>query len=107
MFYTVFKGGMKMHDFRNKQVEVICQHTKKNRILPLRIRLEDEDGIEQTYNIKSYKDVTCHDGYTLPNGVKVTSGNIWSFECKILVLDMLRQVKLYYNSRDNTWEIVK
>ena len=95
-----------MHDFRNKHVEVICQHTKKNRIIPLRIRLEDEDGIEQTYNIKSYKDVTCHDGYTLPNGVKVTSGH-WTFECKILVFDTLKVIKLFYNPRDNAWTIAK
>ena len=94
-------------DFRHKQVEVICQHTLGSRIIPLRIRLEDEDGILQTYNIKSYKDITPHNGYTLPNGVKITSTNIWTFECKILVLDMLRPIKLYYNSRDNIWEIVK
>jgi len=98
---------VEVRDFRNKKVEVICQHTKESRIIPLRVRLEDEDGIWQTYNIKAYKDTTPHNGYALPSGVKVTSGNIWSFECKILVLDRLRQVKLYYNSRDNTWEIVK
>ena len=45
-------------DFRNKQVEVICQHTKESRIIPLRVRLEDEDGVLQTYNIKAYKDTT-------------------------------------------------
>lgn len=97
---------MRMHDFQRKQIDVICQHTKKNRIIPLRIRLEDEDGIEQTYNIKSYKDVTPHNGYTLPNGVKVTSGH-WTFECSIFVFDSLRLVKLFYNPRDNAWTIAK
>ena len=31
-------------DFKQKQIDVICQHTKHNRIIPLRIKLEDEDG---------------------------------------------------------------
>ena len=92
--------------YNERIVDVICQHTKGSRIIPLRVRLEDEDGITQTYNIKAYKDTTPHNGYTLPSGVKVTSG-IWSFECKILVLDSLRQIKLYYNPRDNIWTVAK
>lgn len=93
-------------DFKQKQIDVICQHTKHNRIIPLRIKLEDEDGIEQVYNVKSYKDITPHNGYTLPNGVNVTNGH-WTFECKILVWDSLKLVKLYYNPRDNAWTIIK
>ena len=105
MFYTFHKEMMNM-SFSERIVEVICQHTKGSRIIPLRVRLEDEDGITQTYNIKAYKDTTPHNGYTLPSGVKVTSG-IWSFECKILVLDSLRPIKLYYNPRDNIWTVAK
>ena len=43
-----------MIDFQEKSIDVICQHTKDCKIIPLRIRLEDEDGNLQTYNIKWY-----------------------------------------------------
>ena len=50
-------------DFQRQKIDVICQHTKEGDIIPLRIRLVDEDGMLQTYNIKSYKDRTVHSGY--------------------------------------------
>ena len=92
--------------YSEKVVDVICQHTRDFKIIPMRVRIQDEDGEFHNYNIKSYKDVTPHDGYLLPNGVKVTSGH-WTFECKILVFDTLRVIKLFYNPRDNAWTIAK
>ena len=81
-------------DFQREKIDVICQHTKDQRIIPMRIRLTDEDGVIQTYNIKSYKDVTTHGSYLMPNGIR-GSNYIWTFECKILVMDLLRPIKLY------------
>ena len=57
-------------DFQREKIDVICQHTKDRRIIPMRIRLTDEDGVIQTYNIKSYKDVTTHGSYVMPNGIR-------------------------------------
>ena len=37
--------------------DVICQHKTDGTIIPLKIRITDEDGEYQVYNIKSYKDV--------------------------------------------------
>lgn len=93
-------------DFQRERIDVICQHTKDQRIIPLRIRLNDEDGMVQTYNIKSYKDVTVHGSYEMPNGIRGTN-DIWSFECKILVMDVLRRIKLHYHAKDNIWTIIK
>ena len=42
--------------FDEKQIDVICQHTRESKIIPLRIRLQDEDGEFHNYNIKEYKD---------------------------------------------------
>ena len=95
-----------MIDFQEKSIDVICQHTKDCKIIPLRIRLEDEDGNLQTYNIKWYKDTTPHSSFKIPSGIRVTT-DIWSFECKILVLDTLRMIKLFYHSRDNKWAVIK
>ena len=93
-------------DFQREKIDVICQHTKDRRIIPMRIRLSDEDGVVQTYNIKSYKDVTTHGSYVMPNGIR-GSNYIWTFECKILVIDTLRRIKLFYHSADNVWTIEK
>lgn len=95
-----------VHDFQRPSIDVICQHTKDRQIIPIRIRLSDEDGMIQTYNIKSYKDVSSHGGYRLPNGINGRN-YIWTFECKILVMDTLRRIKLYYHSGDNVWTIQK
>ena len=34
-----------VHDFKRQKIDVICQHTKEGNIIPLRIRLVDEDGM--------------------------------------------------------------
>lgn len=92
--------------FNDKAIDVICQHTREQKIIPLRIRLQDEDGEYQTYTIKSYRD-NCSEGtYTLPNGVGVTKG-IWTFDCKIAVFGQLKPIRLFYNPRDNKWTIIK
>lgn len=93
-------------DFQREKIDVICQHTNDQRIIPMRIRLKDEDGMIQEYNIREYKDVTVHGSYSMPNGIRVTN-DIWSFECKILVMEHLRRIKLHYHARDNIWTIIK
>ena len=45
--------------------DVICQHKTDGTIIPLKIRITDEDGEYQVYNIKSYKDVSNRTAYTL------------------------------------------
>lgn len=39
---------------KNAFVDVICQYTTKGEIIPLRIRIHDEDGVYQTFVIKAY-----------------------------------------------------
>ena len=92
---------------QNQFVDVICQHRTNGTIIPLRIRVKDEDGIHQEYNIKSYKDLTHVGSYSLPNGIMVSSSNhIHYFECKILVFNQYRLLKLFYNAYDCRWRIV-
>ena len=90
-----------------KQVEVIAQHTRDHKIIPLRIRLQDEDGEMQNYTIKAYKETSPSAGtYTMPNGVTVTKGT-WSFDCKILVFGILQNIRLFYKPSENLWTIIK
>ena len=41
----------KGHD--QQLVDVICQHNKDGSMIPMRVRLTDEDGAVQTYTIKN------------------------------------------------------
>ena len=92
--------------FTEKQIDVICQHTRESKIIPLRIRLQDEDGEFHTYNIKEYKDTSPTNCYTLSNGMMVSRGT-WSFDAKIAVFGNLKNIRLFYHLADNKWTIIK
>ena len=42
-------------DHRQKSIDVICQHKQDGNIIPLKIRLQDEDGEYQAFVVKSYR----------------------------------------------------
>lgn len=84
--------------------DVICQHTRDARIIPIKIRLQDDDGEFQTYTIRAYKDLTHYGNYVLPNGIS-TSNHMWRFECKIQVFGVEKRIRLFYNSVDNKWRV--
>ena len=90
----------------NNFIDVICQHTSDGNIIPLRLRIKDEDGIFQTFNVKGYKELSMPGRFISPYGTLVHS-HTWTFLCKIQILDMQKQVELFYNSADNLWKIVR
>ncbi len=90
----------------NKEIDVICQHTAEGKLIPLRIRLQDEDGVFQVYKVRGYKDQSHKGDYTMPNGVFATSA-IFPFECKIAVFGREKIINIFYNSNDNIWRLVQ
>lgn len=88
-----------------RDADVICQHNKDGTIIPLKIRIKDDDGESQTYSIKSYKDLSTNGDFVLPNGVNVSRRHLWSFECKIQVFDLLKRIRLFYNAADGCWRV--
>lgn len=98
MLYTMKTGGADDGSYTRKYTlaDVICQHKIDGSIIPLKIRITDEDGEYQVYNIKSYKDVSNRTAYTMPNGTSVTPANhLWKFECKISVFNTLKRIQLF------------
>lgn len=91
-------------DFQNRAVDVICQHTREGNMIPIKIRIRDEEGEFQTYVVKGYKDLSHKGAFTMPNGVTATR-TIFPFDCKIIVFGRERIVHLYYNSSDHIWRI--
>lgn len=87
-----------------KKADVICQHTKDGKIIPLKLRIEDEDGERQTYSIKGYRVLNLDGKVVMPNEVRVAS-HIWNFECKLCIWGKEKLVGLTYNALDNVWYI--
>lgn len=90
----------------NQFVDVICQYTKRGDMFPIRLRIQDEDGMFQTYTIKGYKQLSHPGTYTSPYGT-LAHANAWRFLCRIQVLDSQKTVELFFNSTDNLWKIVR
>lgn len=88
----------------NNFIDVICQYTTDGRVIPLKIRVKDEDGVYQTFMIKAYKELSHPGAYKSPYGTLSHSRN-WSFECKIQVFNIIKQITLCFNSEDNLWKI--
>lgn len=89
----------------NQRVDVICQHSRDGRIIPLRVRIRDEDGEFHVYAIKGYKELAKQEDFKLPNGVPATA-HTWQFECKIAVFAAEKRIRLFYNAYDNTWRMI-
>lgn len=91
---------------KDNTVDVICMHGKDGSIIPIKLRVIDEDGAYQTYMIRGYKDISSNKMYAMPNGINA-SGHIWRFECRIKVFDTEKRIVLLYNAYENLWRILR
>lgn len=87
-----------------KTIDVICQHTKDGEIIPMRIRVTDEDGVYQIFTIKEYRELPRTGTHTTPDGISVCN-NTLVFECKIIVFGQTRSIRLYYDIKQTLWKI--
>ena len=92
------------NDGPHKPIDVICQINKDGSMFPIKVRLVDEDGMVQTYAIKSYRSLSASDKYQLPNGVMATS-TIFPFECKISCFGREQIIRISYLSDLHLWRL--
>ena len=95
---------MTMIDSKAKPVDVICQHNRDGSLIPLRVRVRDEEGEMQTYKIQQYKDKSHRGTYENPDGVYVNN-NTFVFECIIAVFGQKRMIRLYYEPNSTIWKM--
>ena len=95
---------MDAYEEAHRIADVICQHKRDGTIIPIKLRLMDDDGEYQTYAVRSYKDLTHYGDYAMPNGVSAVN-HIWTFECKIVVFGIEKRIRLHYNAYDNRWKV--
>ena len=87
-----------------QNADVICMHSKDGKIVPLRIRIVDEDGLQQAYNIKEFRELSHQGARTMPDGICVTN-NTLIFECKINVFGKDKLIRLYNNPPALVWKV--
>ena len=89
---------------RTKPVDVICQHLTDGTVIPMRIRVVDEEGERRVFNISAYKDLSGQGARTMPDGIYV-SNDIMVFECHIVIQDQRKSLYLYYFPAKMQWAI--
>ena len=90
----------------NQIIDVICQYTKDGKIIPMRLRLQDADGIYHEFNVRGYRELTYPGKYKSPYGT-ITHSHTWTFECKIQILDQIKYIELMFNAEHNLWRVAK
>ena len=97
----MYNGFKKVFD----KIDVICQIKADGSTIPLKFRLRNEDGIYETYTIKSYKPLPKKGAHTTSDGIYVYDGtNV--YECRVHLMGLERTVRLYYDCKDsNTWKL--
>lgn len=72
------------------RIDLICQHTMDGKIIPMRIRLRDEDGELQEFTVKGYRDIS--------------EFGITCFECKIVVQNIAKLIQIF-SSDCRVWRV--
>ncbi len=81
----------------NSNLDVICQFCSDGRIIPLRIRVKDEDGEFHAYTIHEYKDLSHRGDIEIQDGLE-THNDVYAFDCVITVFKKKKCIRLYYKS---------
>ena len=91
---------MNEHVHHQKTLDVICQHKQDGSIIPLKIRLQDEDGEYQSYFIKSYR---CH---STGNTIDPRRTPTLFFDCKIHAFGREQIVSISYCFTNGLWKVL-
>ena len=90
----------------NKNIDMICKHMADGTIIPIKIRMLDEDGAYQEYKIRAYKDLSYKGSlFDMPDVGRIHTTGIYPFECKIESFGHELTLKLFYNSYEHTWKL--
>jgi hypothetical protein len=87
-----------------KPIDVICQHSKEGKITPIKIRVVNEDGENQEYRIKGYRDLSGMGTRTTSDGVYVKNDTL-IFECSVVSFGRNRTFRLYYDPQSMIWRM--
>ena len=84
------------------KVDVIAEYKSDGTIIPMRFRMMNEDGEYEAFTIKAYKQMPKKGTYTTEDGVYICNEDL-VFQCKVIVLNIERIVRLYFFKQKNSW----
>ncbi len=87
---------------KTSKVDVIFQQSYSGEVIPLKIRVHEEDGEMYTYSIRSFRENKLGNSYTTEDGIFV-SGDTRIFECIIVNSGMEKRIRLYFECKDSHW----
>ena len=87
------------------KVDVIAEFKSDCTIIPMRFRMINEDGEYVSFTIKAYKQVPKKGTYTTEDGVYICNEDLVVFQCKIIVLNTERFVRLYFFKQRSSWRL--
>lgn len=98
-----------LHDANEMNIDVMAQFSKDGEIIPLRIRITDEDGEYQQYRIKQYRDISAHQDYYLGTRlIKIPSNSMNRyFECRIETFHRLSTIVIFYIPHEHVWRLAR
>ena len=103
--YTTNGSGVHIMPFDDlKAIDVICEHTADGVIIPLKLRVKDDNGEYQSYRIDSYRDLSGRGSYDTQDGIYVTNETVY-FLCSISIFGRTKNVRLYYKMNEGIWRI--
>ena len=86
------------------KVDVICEHKSDGSVIPMRFRIVGESGEYEAYTIRGYRQVYKGKAFTTPDGITICN-TTKVFECRVIILDAYRTVRLYFNKDDCSWKM--
>ncbi|MCR4675363.1 MAG: hypothetical protein K5675_10145 [Lachnospiraceae bacterium] len=89
----------------NQPIDVICQHTKDGKLIPLKIRLVDEDGEVQSFVIKGYRDYSDLKMKNAMTGNPISTSDIWAFDLRFQAFGTNRVIRVFYHLRSCVWTL--
>ncbi len=109
MFYNIIRYKDEgVYDMRirkeAKPVDVICQQNRDGTMIPMRVRLTDEEGATQTYTIKEFRDLSHQGTREMPDGMYVTDMT-FVYECQVLAFGRYKMIRLYYEPSGTVWKM--
>ncbi len=103
--YSIMESGVHIMAYDDlKPIDVICEHTADGSIIPLKLRVKDDNGEYQSYRIDSYRDLSGRGSYDTQDGIYVTNETVY-FLCSISVFGRSKNVRLYYKMNEGIWRL--
>ena len=86
----------------DRQLDVICMMGGDGAVVPIKIRIVDDDGERQVFVIQECTDLSHQGTFTHADGMYFHN-EIYVFDCKIQLFDQEKRIRLYYDAGKSKW----